>query len=144
MSDEHPQDAGSQPEAKDDEAEDHFNHLLEGDRKQLREVFGEGWRECVTPKGATKLMSTLAEARAKRPEPIETGDECPATATSEVGDIAGEEVTKTIAEGTVREEVFKTIVCPECGSESWASKSVRSLTGVVDAAAAGQMGGEIP
>lgn len=54
-----------------------FGHLFDGERKQLEDIFGEEWRDCITPYGANKLLSTLAEAQAKRPDPIEDGDECP-------------------------------------------------------------------
>lgn len=54
-----------------------FGNLFDADREQLEDIFGEEWRDCITPYGANKLLSTLSEARAKRPDPIEDGDECP-------------------------------------------------------------------
>lgn len=63
--------------SSDQDTEDRFGHIFDADREQLREIFGDECRDCVTPYGATKLLSTLAERRAKAPEPIEDGEECP-------------------------------------------------------------------
>ncbi|EMA34117.1 hypothetical protein [Halobiforma nitratireducens] len=56
---------------------DSFDHVTDGDREQLRSIFGDEWQDCLTPYGATKLLSTLAEQRAKQPDPIEDGEPCP-------------------------------------------------------------------
>lgn len=84
--------------------ESEWGHLFEGDRKQLEDIFGEEWKDCITPYGANKLLSTLAEARAKQPDPIEDGDECP---------VCGDEIRNahTAMEGLEGESVEVEKVC---------------------------------
>ena len=86
------------------ETESDWGHLFEGDRKQLEDIFGEEWKDCITPYGATKLLSTLAEARAQKPEPVEDGDECP---------VCGEEIVNgyDALEGMDGESVEAEKVC---------------------------------
>lgn len=81
-----------------------FGHLFEGDRAQLKDIFGEEWRDCITPYGANKLLATLSEARAKQPDPIEDGDECP---------VCGEEIRNAYnaMEGLEGESVSAKKVC---------------------------------
>lgn len=61
----------------DEQSESDFGHLFDPERKQLEDIFGEDWQDCITPYGANKLLSTLSEARAKQPDEIADGDECP-------------------------------------------------------------------
>jgi len=80
-------------------------------------------------------------------------DECGHTNTGPVGELVGTRVTKTVAEGTHRETEIETVVCPECGSDTWGSETAKALLETVEksvtdadtgASAGGQTGGEQP
>jgi hypothetical protein len=91
-------------DAGSDGTERDFGHLFDADREQLEDIFGGEWRDCITPYGATKLLSALAEARAEKPEPIEDGGECP---------VCGEEIVNgyDALEGMDGESVEAEKVC---------------------------------
>ena len=61
----------------DQHTDDGFGHLFDADRERLNDIFGKDWRDCLTPHGANVLLSTLDQAEADRPDPIEDGDKCP-------------------------------------------------------------------
>ena len=56
-------------------------------------------------------------------EPWKCGD-CGHTETGvPIDELAGERVTKTVGSGR-REKEIETVICPECGSDDWHSKSI--------------------
>lgn len=62
-------------------------------------------------------------------EDWECGD-CGHTDEAPFDEAAGRSIEKTVGEtGTRRESVIETVVCPECYSENWHSKSVRDAFG---------------
>lgn len=68
---------------------------------------------------------------------VQEGWTCPDfghTETAELGTLPGEKIEKTVGEGR-RAKVIETVVCPDCGSDRWASEMARLLVGTVEKAA---------